>query len=100
MQPSGISVKRKKNKKQFIELLGKALEGSGHHVVYSQSDADTLIVSTALDIATSNRKVTVVSDDTDVLILLIYHWNSEAADIFFHSKAKKDGAFSKVIHGG
>ena len=79
-----------KNKKQFIELLGKALEESGHHVLYSQGDADTLIVSTALDIAKSSRKVTVVSDDTDVLILLIYHWNTEFADIFFHSEAKKD----------
>ena len=37
-----------KNKKQFIELLGKALEDVGHHVYYSLGDADTLIVSAAL----------------------------------------------------
>ena len=30
------------------------------------------LVSTALDIATSGRKVTVVADDTDVLVLLMY----------------------------
>ena len=80
----------KKNKMQFIRLLGAALEEVGHHVTHSQGDADTLIVSTALDIAKCGRKVTVVADDTDVLVLLMYHWNNEMADIFFQSEAKKD----------
>ena len=75
------------NKKQLIELLGKALEEDGHTVHYSLSDADTLIVSTALTIATAGRKVTVVSDYTDVLVLLVYYWNNNIADIFFHSEA-------------
>ena len=77
------------NKMQFIQLLGEALEGVGHHVEYSHGDADTLIASTALEIAASGRKVSVVADDTDVLILLLYHWNDEMADIFFYSEAKE-----------
>ena len=78
------------NKMQFVQLLGEALEGVGHHVEYSHGDADTLIASTALEIAASGKKVSVVAVDTDVLILLLYHWNDEMADIFFYSEAKRD----------
>ena len=66
----GAFLSNSNNKMQFIQLLGEALEGVGHHVKYSHGDADTLIVSTALEIAASGRKVSVVVDDTDVLILL------------------------------
>lgn len=31
----------------------------------------------------------VVADDTDVLVLLIYHWKQDMADIYFQSEAKK-----------
>ena len=86
----GLFLSNSKNKMQLIQLLGKALEGVGHHVEYSHGDADTLIVSTALEIAASGRKVSVVADDTDVLILLLYHWNDEMADIFFYSEAKRN----------
>ena len=58
------------SKMPFIQLLGEALEGVGHHVEYSHDDADTLIASTALEIASSGRNVSVVADDTDALILL------------------------------
>ena len=78
------------NKMQFIQLLGEALEGISHHVEYSHCDADTLIASTALEIAASGRKVSVVADDTDVLILLLYKWNDEMADTFFYSEAKRN----------
>ena len=60
------------NKMQFIQLLGEALERVGHHVEYGHGDAGTLIASTALEIAASGRKVSVVADDTDVLLLLLY----------------------------
>ena len=88
----------KNNKMQFIALLGNALQEVGHQVKYSQGDADTSIVSTALDIATSGRKVTVVADDTDVLVLLMYHWNDEMADIFFLSEARKDKANTVPVY--
>eukprot|EP00794_Sanderia_malayensis_P018452 gene18452-20301_t len=78
------------NKMQFIQLLGKALERVGHHVVYSNGDADTLIASTALEFCALGSTVSVVADDTDVLILLLYHWNDKMAGIFFYSEAKRD----------
>ena len=36
-----------------------------------------------------NIIVTVVAEDTDVLVLLMYHWNVNMADIYFQSQAKK-----------
>ena len=30
-----------------------------------------------------------MADDTDILILLMYHWNQSMADIYFHSEAKR-----------
>ena len=86
----GLFLSNSKNKIQFIQLLDKALEEVGHHVEYSHGDADTLTASTALEIAASGRKVSVVADDTDLLILLLYHWNDEMADIFLYSKAKRN----------
>ena len=43
------------------------------------------VVSTALD-ASKEKPVTVVADDTDVAVMLIYHWNEELSDIYFHKE--------------
>ena len=40
----------------------------------SVGDADVLTVQKAIEIAKNHR--TVVSDDTDILVLLMYHWCS------------------------
>ena len=65
---------------------------------HGQGDSGTLIVSTTLDIAKSGRKVTVAADDTDVLVLLMFHWNDEMTDIFFLSEARKDKANTVPIY--
>ena len=44
-------------------------------------DADTLIVSTAFHFATERMPVRVIVADTDVLIMLLYFWNNEMANI-------------------
>ena len=48
-----------------------------------------MIVACALQYAIQGTKVTVVADDTDVLILLMYHWKKEMADIYFSSEINK-----------
>ena len=48
-----------------------------------------MIVECALQFAIGGREVNVVADDTDVLVLLIYHWKQYMADIYFLSEAKK-----------
>ena len=62
---------------------------SNSQIVYnSTGDADTLIVSSALQYAQQGQEVNVVADDTDILVLLVYHWKDTMADINFQSEAK------------
>ena len=77
-----------RNKSQFINLLNDHLEGGGFRVLQSINDADTKIVQTALDIVL-NENVNVVADDTDVLVLLLHHFQNEMKDVFFYSEASK-----------
>ena len=35
------------------------------------------------------KKVNVVADDTDILVLLMYHWKKNISDIYFQLEAKK-----------
>ena len=55
-------------------------------------DADTMIVQCALQYATEESEVNVIADDTDVLVLLMYHWkqNMHMASIYFLSEAGKN----------
>ena len=55
------------NKSQFIDLLAKILKTDGHLV----------------------HQVTVVADNTDIVILLLHHYNVSLHDVFFRSEAKK-----------
>ena len=65
-----------RNKSQFLELLSKNLILNGQQVLQSQADADTLTAHTALSIARKGRReVRVIADDTDVFLLLPYHWS-------------------------
>ena len=69
----------------------------GQIVHNSTGDADTMIVKCALEFAIRRNEVNVVADDTDVLILLIYHWKPSMADIYFHSEAKKSQKKGLVV---
>lgn len=78
------------NKVQFITRLTRLLQEKGIATVQSSGDADVLIVKGAVDYATENE-VVVFADDTDILILLMHHWNSYMRDIYF-SIEKLEGA--------
>ena len=75
-----------KNKTNFISLLTTHLRGTGHQVEVSCGDADTLIVSSALEFAWDGQ--TVVAEDTDVLIMLVYHWRNCMEDIFIRKESR------------
>ena len=75
-----------KNKTNFISLLTTHLRGTGHQVEVRCGDADTLIVSSALEFAWNGQ--TVVAEDTDVLIMLVYHWRNCMEDIFIKKESK------------
>ena len=56
---------------------------------YTCGDADTLTVNCALQIAVEGKEVNVVADNTDVLILLMYHWRDSMADVYILSEPIK-----------
>ena len=84
-----IFLSNKKNKLQFISLLSCYLKANAQTVYNSTGDADTMIVSCALRFATQSNDVIVVADDTDILVLLIHHWDPNMADVYFQSDAQK-----------
>jgi len=66
-------------------------------VHYAPDDADTLIAATALDLARQQTPVTVVAEDTDVLLLLVHHFQSSMADVFMLSRTKTHNGESKLV---
>ena len=72
------------NKRQFIELLVEKLHKEGHTVICAEADADVLIAQTAVQTTTPT---VVIGEDTDLLILLIYHVKSEQI-MFYKSEIK------------
>ena len=70
-----ITEQDKENKQQFITLLDGHLRRYGCGTEHASADADLLIVQTAISTTEIGNKPTVlVADDTDILILLCYHW--------------------------
>ena len=84
-----IFLSNKSNKSQFILLLSQYLEADGQIVHISAGDADTMIVTHVLRYASQGKVVNVVTDDTDILVLLMYHWKEAMADVYFLSEVKK-----------
>ena len=62
------------NKVQFIDFLINAFKREKINVFQSDGDADVMIVTEAIKLAAENA-ITIFSDDTDVLVLLLYHWS-------------------------
>ena len=59
------------NKENFVKVLASHLEAN-FKIVQCPSDTDTSIVKEAME-AAEHSDVTVFSDDTDVLCLLVHH---------------------------
>ena len=86
------------NKQQFIQLLSDHLRHVGHNVINCTDDADTEIVASAIEHAAAQRPVTVIADDTDVLLLLVHHFEEEMQNICFSSeKASKTWSIRDIV---
>jgi len=66
--------------------LIKYLQAANFMTFQAVGDADTLIAEGALQVAATTGPVTVVADDTDVLVLLGNHFRPHMADVFMVSK--------------
>jgi len=77
------------NKSAFIELLRSHFQLVSIETHQSDGDADTDIVGAALRVASRNQPIGVVANDTDILILLLYHVKPYMPEIYFVSEGKK-----------
>lgn len=83
------------NKQRFLNLLSNKFEISGCITHHSKGDADTLIVSTAVQSATLINTI-LVGDDTDLLVLLLFLVKQGPFQVFFQPEPKNNAKRSKV----
>ncbi|XP_030835633.1 uncharacterized protein LOC115921731 [Strongylocentrotus purpuratus] len=83
------TMKNKTNKQHFINMLSTKLWAKNCQTHHAAGDADLLIVQKAVESAATTDTV-LIGDDTDLLILLIYHTNLESCDQFFQPEPKKN----------
>ena len=87
----------KVNKQRFIYFVSEYLERAGCSVHHAEADADFLIVQTAIASAKTQDTV-VVGDDTDLLVLLLYHAEVDAHELFLKPEPKKIAQQTKSWH--
>ncbi|CAC5413385.1 unnamed protein product [Mytilus coruscus] len=83
------------NKQNFITLLAERFKSQNIISHHAESDADVLIVQTAVESAKSTTTV-LIGEDTDLLVLLCYHMNSRNHNIIFQSEMKQSTKKFKV----
>ena len=76
-----------KEKQKFVYFIGSELDKTGIKVQHSASDVDCNVVSTACTMA-KRRSVTIVGDDTDLLVLMLHHLSPSDHDIFLQTASK------------
>ena len=84
------------NKAQFVAFLIESFRSEGYVVHHAHDNADTLIVDKAMQCAQSEN-VTVVANHTDVLVLLVCHFESARKNIFLHYDVSTKRASSKNV---
>ena len=70
-------------------MLSKCLQERGCPTIHAVSDADVLIVKTAVA-SSSSKKTVVLGEDTDLLILFCYHADVSANKIYFIAAVTDD----------
>ena len=87
-----------KNKSQFIVLVSEYLRNDHQEVINCEGDADTTIVGKAINqAAASSNSVVVVASDTDIAVMLMYHWKDSMADVIFHLERFQQGWSMKSV---
>jgi hypothetical protein len=76
------------NKQQMINLISGKLKDRGCEVIHAHGDADVDIVKAAVASA-KLRDTTLVGEDTDILILLLYYVERDSKKLYFRSDKLK-----------
>ncbi len=85
----------KVNKQNFLSLLTSHLEEAGCLTAHARSDADVLIMQTAIQSAKTVDTV-VVGKDTNLLILLLYHADMDGNELYFRPELKQNAKSIRV----
>ena len=84
-----LFLKHKANKQAFIKMLDKKLQSTGFRGVHADDDANVLIVRKATEVS-QTANTAVIGDDTNLLVLLLFHArNIKSFSIFFHPEHKQ-----------
>ena len=62
--------------------MTEVLQSFSFLVYLTQDDADTMIVKVAMDFALAKEAINVIANDTDVLVMLVYHYKPEMGYIY------------------
>ena len=90
----------KENKIGFIKLLTTHLSTAGINVINCDDDADSTIAQSAIMGAKKKEgPVLVVSDDTDVAVMLLHHWEESMSDIFIRQERSRKTCVEKAQAG-
>lgn len=84
-----------KNKQAIIAMTSEYLTKAGCQVYQAEGDADLLIVLTAVRSA-SLMPTVLVGDDTDLLILLCYHAQTDSQAIYFYSEPRAEISKNRI----
>ena len=79
----------KKNKQQFINILGQKLEDAGCTVHHAVGNADCLIVKKAVELSETTDTI-LVDEDTDLLVLLLHYGSQNTRKILLCPEPKQN----------
>lgn len=76
------------NKKSMIDMITTCLRQQECHVIQAEGDADVDIVKAAVTMS-SMKSTTLIGEDTDLLVLLLYHGKVDSRELYFRSDKEK-----------
>ena len=82
-----VFLANEKNKGALIMIMSAEIANQNILVCQAKDDADTLIVKTTMNLVTSVNTPVVVTQDTDILVLLCYHQPSNCSNLYLQSDA-------------
>ena len=81
------------------ETLAAGLKQNDCHVVQAEGDADVDIIRAVVD-SSKQGTTTLIGEDTDLLILLLYHGDVDCKDVYFRSDKGKLTVYNiRVLKG-
>ena len=83
----GDFLSRDSNKQGLINLISDGLRKRGCNVINASGDADVDIVKAAVE-SSHLHSTTLIGEDTDLFVLLLYHAHAEYKNLYFRSDTK------------